>query len=287
MGGSHLLTSVSWRRMTDSESSIYNVVSSFLLDTPVYPFLWIPHCCMTSLALRASLGHGDKSRKFGVAHPLTCFLLSILYTYPGGLFSLLLLCKPLLTFLTWSNQLYSSTVIWYLMFFAPLDLPYRILTTVPLVTTVFAASQDWLRIGLVVSSVNTVMESHPDCFLYPVVFATVKSSGFVLVKYLEQVVLHGWEKGPFVLPHHSTKTMILSACLLSAHKLGHLPWIGKQAELHVILIILAVSIRLITTMLYQNWDPYSAMEDTACRIIYGREDLPPPVSDDKKGKKKD
>jgi len=271
----------------DSPDGLFNVVQSFLLETPVYPWLWLPHCCMTNLALRASLGHGEKSRKFAVAHPLTCFLLSILYTFPGGLLSLLLLSKPLLSFLTLSNQLYSSIVIWYLMFFAPLDLLYKVLTTIPLVTTMFAASQDWLRIGLVVSGVNTVMETHPDAFLYPVVFATVKSSGFVLVKYLEQVVLHGWEKGPFVLPHHSTKTMVLAACLLSGQRLGHLPWLATtQASLHTMLVLLAISIRLLTTRVYQNWDPYSAMEDTACRVIYGREDIPPVETTAKQEEKK-
>lgn len=250
--------------------STVNMLAAWVLQIPVYPYLWLPHCCMMNLALRATLGHGPAARKFAKQHPLTCYIMAILYTFPGGLFSLVLLNQPLLTFLTWSNNLYSSTVIWYLMFFGPGDFLYRLLTTIPLLTLVFSMVQDWLRIGLVVSGVNTIMETHPQAFLYPVVFATMKSSGLMIVKYIEQIALHGLDRAPFVLPHHATKTMVVAACLLTGHQLGLvLPGLEQQ-ELHVCLIILAVFLRLVTTLLYKNWDPYSSLESQACSLLYGR-----------------
>lgn len=250
-----------------------STIFSLVQQTPVYPFLWIPHCIMMNLALRATLGHGLAARNFARQNPLSCYIMSILYIFPGGLLSLLLLNQPLLTILTWSNQLYSATVIWYLMFFGPGDFLYKILTTVPLVTLLFAAAQDWQRVGLVVSGVTTILDSNPGTFLYPVVFATLKSSGFMFVKYVEQLAEHGVDKVAFVLPHHSTKTMVVSAALLTSHQLDILPGLSETMEfrdLHTYLVLIAVSLRILTTLVFKNWDPYSSLESQTCSLLYGR-----------------
>ena len=73
--------------------------------------------------------------------------MGVLYTFPGGLLSLILLNKPILTVLTLSNNLYSFTVVWYLMFFGPKDFLYRILTSRLPLLPLMAALQDWQRLG--------------------------------------------------------------------------------------------------------------------------------------------
>jgi len=159
------------------------------------------------------------------------------------------------------------------MFFGPGDFLYKILTTVPSVTLLFAAAQDWQRVGLVASGVTTVLGTNPGTFLYPVVFATLKSSGFMFVKYVEQLAEHGVDKVAFVLPHHSTKTMVVSAVILTSHQLDLIPALSQGVafkDLHTYLVIMAVSIRIITTIVIKNWDPYSSLESQTCSLIYGR-----------------
>merc|ERR1712215_163961 len=260
---------------------MYSTISSVILNTPVFPFLWVPHCLLMSLSLRATPGHGPPARKFAKQHPLSCYLLAIFYTFPGGLLSLLLLNQPILTFLTWSNNLYSFTVVWYCMFFGPQDFLYRILTSrLPLVP-LMAALQDWQRLGLVSSGVKSILENHPNSFLYPVVFATLKSSGFMIVKYCEQILLTGLSKA-FVLPHHATKTMVVAACLLTAQKLDFLS--VNYDELYCGLVAVACFIRLTTSWVFKNWDPYCVAESQVCNLVYGRPDDPEKENDDQKKK---
>jgi len=245
---------------------MYSTITSFILNIPVFPYLWVPHCMLMSLSLRATLGHGPPALLFARQHPLSCYLLAILYTFPGGLLSLLLLNQPILTFLTWSNNLYSFTVVWYLMFFGPRDFLYRTLTSrLPLVP-LMAAAQDWQRLGLVSSGVKTILEIHPNSFLYPVVFATLKSSGFMIIKYCEQILLTGLSRA-FVLPHHATKTMVVAAILLTAQQLKLLS-IGYN-DLFCGLVVLAICVRLSTSWVFKNCDPYSGLESQVCDLVYG------------------
>jgi len=245
---------------------MFSTITSFILDIPVFPYLWVPHCLLMLLSLRATLGHGPPALLFARQHPLSCYLLAILYTFPGGLLSLLLLNQPILTFLTWSNKLYSFTVVWYLMFFGPRDFLYRTLTSKLPILPVMGAAQDLQRLGLVSSGVKTILEIHPNSFLYSVVFATLKSSGFMIIKYCEQLVLTGLSRA-FVLPNHATKTMVIAAVLLTAQKLKLLSI--EYNDLFCGLVLLAISVRLSTSMLFKNWDPYSGLERQVCDLVYG------------------
>lgn len=263
---------------------MYSTITNVILTTPVFPYLWVPHCMLMSLSLRATLGHGPPALLFARKHPLSCYLMGVLYTFPGGLLSLILLNQPILTLLTWTNNLYSFTVVWYLMFFGPKDFLYRILTCrlpfdfLPLM----AALQDWQRLGLVASGVKTILEIHPTSFLYPVVFATLKSSGFMIVKYWEQILLTGLSKA-FVLPHHATKTMVVAACLLTAQQLDLLSVDYK--DLFCGLVLMAVCVRLVTSWVCKNWDPYCVVESHVCSLVYGFPEIK--EEKDEASKKKD
>jgi len=242
-----------------------------VVHTPVFPYLWLPHCIMMNLALRATLGHGNVGLLFARRHPLSTFLLAILYTFPGGIISSLLLSQPLLSFLAAQNNFYTFLAAWYLIFYSPLDLLYKSVMAVPSITIAFTALQDWLRISLVASGVSSVLALHPNTFIYPVIIGTLKSSGFMFLKYAEHIAMNGWTKA-FVLPHHSTKTMILAACLLTSHKLGHFPSCSWDT-LYTVIVLGAVVVRLVTSFIYKNWDPYFLLETQVRRFIYGREDL--------------
>jgi len=242
------------------------VFKSVILNTPVFPYLWVPHCIMMNLALRGTIGHGNAALKFSKKHPLSCFILAVLYTYPGGILSAVFLAQPPLGFLTQHNLFYAFLTVWYLMFFGPFDLLYKTVMNIPKISLVFSLAQDWLRVGLVAGGVHQVFSLHPSAFLYSVVICTIKSSGFMVVKYLEHAALHGFTKA-FALPHHSSKTMVVAAVLLTAQKHGHLQ--ADWDTLYFLLVIWAVAARIFTSLVYQNWDPYSLMETKVCCILYG------------------
>merc|ERR1719245_2877206 len=101
------------------------------------------------------------------------------------------------------------------MFYTPL----HTLATRPTANMALVLAQDWMRLKLVLAAVSTALAQYPQAWLYPVVFATLCSSGFMVVKYMEHILLSGLSK-PFTIPHHSTKTMFLGACFLLAQNQG-------------------------------------------------------------------
>ena len=133
-------------------------------------------------------------------------------------------------------------------------------------------AQDLQRIGLVSAGVRAALALYPNAFLIPVLVATVKSSGFMLVKFYEHILLHGLDRG-FSLPNHATKTMVNQKCELgtglykvglqvlagSVLTAGELGWLAaSHSDLFTWLVLLAWTVRLSTAALpgWQDWDPY-------------------------------
>lgn len=247
-------------------SALWRDVTEAIVSVPAFPSLWIPHCIVMCLVLRGTLGQGQQALHFARRHPLACYMLALIYTFSGAMVGLLLRAQPILTVLTWTNNVTSFTVVWYLMFFGPRDLPHRALTAVP-VAPLLVAAQDWLRLLSARRGVQAILAEHPLSFLYPVVFASLASNGFLFVKYIEKLLLGGPSKA-FVIPHHATKTMVLTAILLTAQAQGFLPMVGAE-DLFSYIVLLTVSLRLVTSFLLKDWDPYSSLESQACSLLYG------------------
>ena len=260
-----------------------------ILAVPPFPFLWIPHCILCCLGLRATLG--ANALQFARLHPLSCFIHGLLYTFAGAIVGLLLKGKSILLILTMSSKLYSYTVVWYLMFFAPGDLPSAILTKLRL-QPLLAAAQDWMRLGAVRANVAAALEEQPDSFLYPVAVATLTSSGLMIVKYVEQLLL-GKDRA-FVIKQHATKTMAVAAVILTADAHGYIQAL-PQEEIFCSLVVAAILLRLLVSFLSkvvcfpssfhilisysviflaQDWDPYSLVEQPACSLLYGKPTQP-------------
>ena len=183
---SFVLSRVAPSRSRNMEvSGTWDGLVSSVLTIPVFPYLWLPHVIIMTFFLRSSLG--PSAVPWAQRHPFSCFTLGLVYCFSGGLVGLFLSNKSLLTILTWSPNLYSFSIAWYLMFFSPFDVVHRLVSSLTPVLPLMVAAQDWLRIAVVASGIRTTLEEHPTAFVYPVVFAVVTSNGFLIFKYFEQV----------------------------------------------------------------------------------------------------
>ena len=144
-------TCVSKKILFENEKK--NIIAKLLLNFLVHFFCWIriqingadsiesgSTKLVAILAYRIAAAHSivffklssllpvvgvENGRIFAREHPLSCLLLGLLYTYPGGLLANCLLAKPLLSFLLLSNTLYATLLAWYLVFYSPQDFFYR------------------------------------------------------------------------------------------------------------------------------------------------------------------
>jgi len=263
-------------------------VKQVILNTPVFPYLWIPHCILMCCALRMTLGK-DKWRTFSRKHPLSCFLLGLIYIYPGGMLASLISGNSLLSFMKLTPNLYGACATWYLMFYCPADALHRLLTglnVLPMLTML----QDWQRVGLVLNGVQAINNESPGYFLYPVFFGVIKSSGFMFIKYVEVGIMQGLTTG-FRVPNQATKTMIIAAVLLQLQELYSV-FPTTTSDLYCYLVIFALFMRFVSIILTQaDWDPYLTLEKGLCDLLCGSDpdDSQPPqqINVKQKTKKKD
>ena len=235
--------------------------AQWTLNYPAFPSLWAPHCILMSVSLRSSFG--ESWRRFSRQHPLSCFLLAILYTFPGGIISACLLGEPVLFFLLNTPFVATMVTSWYLVFYSPGDIFFRLMAMLRL-RIPMSAMQDFLRLHLVLSGVNEILLKHPSAILYPIVFAICKSSGFMFLKYAEYVISNGPKKA-FVLPHHSTKTCILASVLITLCRTGHLE--AEAGNVFAFLVLIAISFRTMTAI--TDMDPYEPLENFVCKGLFG------------------
>jgi hypothetical protein len=248
------------------ENPSFLALVEFVIAVPAFPLLWVPHCILTSLNLRATLGADWKV--FSRRHPLSCYILAVLYTFPGAVVSNLLLGEPILSFFANSTFVFAMTAAWYLVFYAPLDAFVTLVDTLRL-RVPLTAMQDFLRIQLVLAGVKDVYKTHPDAALYAFVFAAVKSSAFNVLKYIEGAVLSGSIKGrSFAVSHHSTKTCIVASAVFTGQMMGFLS-VGMDA-VFTLFVVFIVTLRLTTAVV--DFDPHQPFESLFCTVVFGDDD---------------
>ena len=95
-----------------------------VIKLKMYPYFDIAHSLLCALAVREDLGPGAQA--FSRKHPLACWLSTMLVNFAGGMVASCLLGEPILAPLKNSPQLYIATVVWYIIFYTPFDIGYKV-----------------------------------------------------------------------------------------------------------------------------------------------------------------
>ena len=141
---------------TSNTMTIHEILHQ-IINIPVFPYLWIPHCIIMCLAVKSTIGIETEtdilteetfilyilgSRNLDRTSPLSVFLLSVLYSYPGGILAAFILGNPILAFLTNTNQFLSFIITWYLMFYTRINIFINNITL-----TFLLIAQDLMRLS--------------------------------------------------------------------------------------------------------------------------------------------
>ena len=251
----------------DLQKEQLQIIQNFVSNVPPFPYLWIPHCILMSMAVRATVG----GLKFSRTHPLACYTMAVIYTFPGGILASILLAEPPIAFLANTPSMMTMSIAWYLVFYAPYDFFVKLIGVLHL-RFPLGFLQDFLRIQLVISGVKTIQAVHPNAVLYTFVFAIVKSSGFMIIKYVEALIFNTKLPKGFVVPNHHSKTCILAAALFTANSVGYLN-VGTQPLL-LVCVAIALSLRLASMLpsAHGEPDPYLIFENVACYVLFGKDE---------------
>lgn len=131
-----------------------------VIKLKMFPYFDIAHSLLCALAVREDLGAGAQA--FLRKHPLARWLSTMLMIFAGGMVANGLLGEPILAPLKNSPQLYVATLVWYIVFYTPFDIGYKVGKFLP-VKVVASAMKEIYRCKKVSVNHNMNYMTHRLC----------------------------------------------------------------------------------------------------------------------------
>lgn len=232
----------------------------------MYPYFDLAHAALCCLAVREDLSSG--SQVFSRKHPLSLWASSMLVIFSGGLLANLLLGEPVLAPLKANNQIFLSTVVWYLIFYSPFDVGYKFFKFLP-IKVICAALKEVYRAKKVHDGVTHASKLFPNGYVIMIVVGAIKGNGPGFVKVAERLFRGVWTPTAveFLVPNFSTKASILGALVFVIDKKTDL--ISAPHALVYFGIVLFFVYFKLSSLLLGITDPFVPFENLFCAVVMG------------------
>ncbi|PWA26493.1 hypothetical protein CCH79_00000973 [Gambusia affinis] len=162
-------------------------LSDGLVDLPLYPYFEIAHYIVSVLALREEPGARVLSR----TSPLTCWFSSMLNCFGGALLTAILLAQPPIQLFINSDDILLASIIWYLIFYSPLDGVYRFTAMLP-IKVVLSVMKEVTRSKKILSGITLAKSKYQDNLPIMISIAWAKGAGGGLLSSFDQFVRGIW-----------------------------------------------------------------------------------------------
>jgi hypothetical protein len=136
-------------------------------------------------AVREELG--QNSTIFSRKHPLSCWISSLVLCFAGSFLANFLLGEPIIATFKKHEDIITATIVWYLIFYSPFDLFYKITRLFPIkiILTVLKEVQRTYKIH---HGVAYAAKLYPNAYLIHVIIGTAKGAGSGIIRVFEQVI---------------------------------------------------------------------------------------------------
>ncbi|XP_076343712.1 trimeric intracellular cation channel type 1B.1-like isoform X2 [Tachypleus tridentatus] len=208
------------------------------------------------------------SHMFSRKHPLACWLSCMLSIFAGTILCNFLLGEPVLSIFKSSNQLLLATGVWYLIFYSPFDLTYKLFKFLP-VKLVLAALKEVYRCKKVHDGVLHAAKLYPNGYLIMIIAGTVKGNGGAFLKLLERLMRGLWTPSAieFMQPSFPTKACVAASVLFILDKKTDLIS-APHALVYFGIAVFFIYFKL-SALLLGIYDPFIPFENLFCAIFMG------------------
>jgi len=248
----------------DPESFLH--MANMATKLKMFPYFDIAHCVITILYCREDLGHD--AVRFSRRHPLALWLSCIVAVFSGGLMVGVLLAEPPLAALKNNQMVLMATVVWYLIFYSPFDVGYKVAKFLP-VKVALSAMKEVYRVKKINDGVTHAAKLYPSGYLIMVVVGTLKGNGGGFMKLFERLTRGVWSPTSFeaLQPSFATKASILASILFVVDKKTDLI-AAPHALLYFLLCIFFVYFKLSSALLGLG-DPLVPLENLGSALFLG------------------
>ncbi|UYV66687.1 TMEM38B [Cordylochernes scorpioides] len=226
-----------------------------------------PHLCILTFIYdvpRVLTGAHTLSRK----HPLTCWLTCMLSVFGGVLLANFLLGEPILAPLRNNNQILIATAAWYLIFYSPFDVGYKICKLLP-VKLVLSLMKEVVRCRKIHDGVAHAAKLYPNSYVVMALVGTAKGNGAAFLKILERLFRGTWTPSAIEFMNLSfpTKASLVASIVFILDRKTELIS-APHALVYFGLLIFLVYFKL-SSMLLGIHDPFVPFENMFCAIFMG------------------
>lgn len=237
-----------------------------VIKLKMFPYFDIAHSLLAALAVREDLG--ANSQAFSRKHPLACWLSTMLVIFSGGMVANGLLGEPILAPLKNTPQLLVGTAVWYLVFYTPFDIGYKVGKFLP-IKLVASAMKEIYRAKKIYDGVSHAAKLYPNAWIIMIIIGTLKGNGAGFTKLLERLIRGAWTPTAmeFMQPSFYTKASVVASIIFVLDK--KTDWISAPHALVYFGIVIFLVYFKMSSILLGIHDPFLPFENLLCAIFFG------------------
>lgn len=246
-------------------------VANTVLRLEQFPYFDIAHAIICCIYIKSDFGDGITEKGaiiFSRKHPLACWLSCMLSIYSGPILANLLLNEPIVGAFKETQHVLMSTAVWYLMFYSPFDIIYKLCNFFP-IKIVIACMKEINRCHKIHHGVMHASKIYPSSYFIIVIIGTVKGNGPGLLKVVERLLRGIWQPSAieFIQPSLATKASISASIVFVLDKKTELVT-APHALVYLVVVIFLIYFKL-SALVLSIKDPFGPFENLFCAIFLG------------------
>lgn len=245
---------------------IFLDIANELTQLKMYPYFDVAHFIVTGLYLRDDLSTGCHA--FSRKHPFACWISFMLSSFAGGILAAFLLGEPIVSAFKSTNQIVLATAVWYVIFYSPFDLVYKLTKFLPCKLGI-VIMKEITRCKKISDGVNHAAQLYPNSFLIMTIIGTVKGNGSSFAKILERCIRGVWTPTAieFMSPSFATKASIGASVVFILDRKTDL--ISAPHSLVYLGVVIFFIYFKLSSILLGIHDPFLPFENLACALCFG------------------
>ncbi|XP_029489645.1 trimeric intracellular cation channel type A-like [Oncorhynchus nerka] len=230
----------------------------------MFPVFDLAYYIVSILYLKYEPGSVEVARK----SPVASWLCAMLYCFASYILADVLLGGCPLDYFQYNTHILLASIIWYLIFFCPLNLFYKCVAFLP-VKLVLVALKEVVRARKIAAGVHHAHHAYHNGFLIMVIIGYVKGSGVALISNFEQLLRGVWSPDTNEILNMSfpTKASLYGAILFTLQE-AHLLPVSKSTLICLFTLFMATT-KVILTARHSHGSPFILIESWVCHLLFG------------------
>ncbi|CAI2324603.1 unnamed protein product [Caenorhabditis sp. 36 PRJEB53466] len=232
----------------------------------MYPYFDTAHYVLTCLSVRQDLG--AEAIQFSRRHPFSCWLSCMLMSFAGSFLSCFLLGDPVITPLKRHDDVILGSVIWYLVFYSPFDIIYKLSNVFPVKLTL-AVLKEIQRAHKIAAGVKHASRLYPESYLVQILVGVAKGAGSGVVKIVEQLARGTWmpSSHEILRPSFTTKACVIASLVLTLER--HSMYVTAPHDLVYLCVVSFFVYFKLASLILSVHDVLLPIENILCAVFMG------------------